>query len=349
MSLFHHLKRILVKHLVDLRWYTLAYATLAYVVASWCLLYAFNEADLVAPGNFFYWLLVTASTVGYGDFSPQTAGGKWIVALFVIPVGLSLFAVLVGNLATYFAFQWRKGVKGLKQMHVENHILIIGWNGARTLRLVKLMLREQMYQNTPAPIVLCVTDDIENPFPEEVGFVKASSFTDDADMQRAKVDSAKCIILDNEQDDTTLATALYCHSKNPQAHTIAYFKDEGLAPLLKQHCPNIECTPSVAVEMIAKSATDPGSSLLHRQLLDVDEGMTQYSVGYPQSQSTKQFAEFFTVFKQRYESTLIGVALPSEEKITLNPPLEFEVPPGSTLYYIADERISQFDWSLCHV
>lgn len=349
MTMFHFMKRFLHKHLVELHWYTMLYAAVTYVVLTWLFLSACNEIEIVSSENFFYWLIVTASTVGYGDFSPQTPAGKWVVSLFVIPFGLSLFAVLVGNAATYFAAQWRKGIRGLKSMHVENHILVIGWNERRTSHLIRLLLREQQHHPEPSKVVLCVNCDMENPLPDQIGFVRVASFSDDADMSRTNIDKAKCIILDNERDDETLTTALYSYGRNPDAHTIVYFKDENLVPLLKRHCPNIECTPSVAVEMIAKSAADPGSSFLHHQLLDVDEGMTQYSVQYPDSESARSTAQFFSAFKQHYDATLIGVAERKNADIQLNPSLDYVIQPGSVIYYIADERITSIDWSLCHV
>lgn len=349
MSLIFQLKIFFVKHLTNLRWYTVLGALAAYVCISWMCLFLLGEEELVKPELFFYWLVVTSSTVGYGDFSPVTTGGRWVVALLVIPFGLSLFAIVVGNLATFFASQWRKGVRGLKQLHVENHILVIGWNGARTQRLLQLILREQQFHPQPSPVVLCVLADIENPLPEQIEFVRVQSFTSDTDMNRAQIESARCIILDNAEDDTTLATALYCHSRNAKAHTIAYFQKEELAPLLQLHCPNVECMPSVAVELLAKSASDPGSSLLHQQLLDVDQGMTQYSVDYPSDAPAVPFRQFFNLFKESYDATLIGVALHRGNNIVLNPNLDFSVTPGAALYYIADERIAEFDWSKCHV
>lgn len=347
MYLINYLRRVLAAHAARPRWYSVVFMLTGYALISWILLLLCGETDLVDGVDFLYWIVVTASTVGYGDLSPTTPAGRLVVAFFVIPVGLSMFALAIGRLATYFAVQWRKGVKGLKQLTYENHILVIGWNDGRTMQLLKLLLREQQAHPNPSEVALCVACELENPLPGEIGFVKVTSFSDDDEMARAGIDRAKCIILDNERDDVTMTIALYCNSRNPNAHTIAYFHDEKLVPLLTRHCPNIECTPSVAVEMMAKAAVDPGSSHLHHQLLDVDEGMTQYSLMYPPSEKARPVSAFFNLFKSTYHATLIGVARDRQSRINLNPGLTDTVEPGALIYYIADERIPQLDWSLC--
>ncbi|WP_315980980.1 potassium channel family protein [Aliamphritea spongicola] len=202
-------------------------------------------------------MIVTASTVGYGDFSPTTAAGKYIVSLFVIPFGLGLFGLAVGRLAAFVSFQWRKGLKGLKTLDYTGHILIIGWNNERTLQLIRLLLREIEYHHETQRVALCVKADIENPLPDEIGFIRVNSFNNDEQMSRAALKQASCIIIDNPEDDLSMTTALYCSDQNPDAHIIAYFKEESLGKLLKAHCPNVECMPSVAIEMLAKSAMDP--------------------------------------------------------------------------------------------
>lgn len=52
--------------------------------------------------NCFWFILVTASTVGYGDLSPATAVGKVVVMLFMVG-GLGLFAAGIGVIASSFA------------------------------------------------------------------------------------------------------------------------------------------------------------------------------------------------------------------------------------------------------
>jgi len=343
MTSFDKIRRVLVKYFIDLRWQSIFIAIAIYFAASWLLLALSGETDITSSANFLYWMMVTASTVGYGDFSPSTATGKLVTALFVIPLGLSIFGLVIGRIATFVSHHWRKGVLGLKTLNYKNHILIIGWNGNRTLQLIRLLSKETDQSNPEQKIALCVSADIENPLPDKIGFVKVNNFSNLQEMQRADISQASCIIIDNPEDDVTMTTALFCAQQNPQAHIIAYFKDEHLGNLLKSHCPNVECMPSVAVEMLAKSAVDPGSSMLHQQLLDSNRGMTQYSISYKGAQKTP-FETLFHTFKHKYQSTLIGVSDKDQDTIELNPSLTKEIQPGSRLFYIASQRIKHIDW-----
>ena len=339
------LRKLITRVFSEMRWYTIVLALAFYAASTWILLWLADEKALIQSTDFIYWLVVTGSTVGYGDFSPTTEAGKYLVAFYVIPLGLSIFALVLGRVANWVSNQWQKGARGLKDLDIEDHILVLGWNGHRTLRLLKLLLRERASVEGNPAIVLCVRADITNPLPDEIEFVKVSTFSNDIDMDRACVASAKVILMDNPEDDLTMTTALYCSQRNPNAQMVAYFNDESLVPLLQRHCPNIECTPSVAVEMLAKAAFDPGSSLLHHDLLDVDEGNAQYSVTLPSDIPPIKIAQLFMGLKRDYRATLIGLARANDKlSIQVNPDLSEDVFGDDKIFYIADERIQKFDW-----
>ncbi|NLS11270.1 two pore domain potassium channel family protein [Vibrio sp. SM6] len=340
MALWGYIKRWVKAHLFQLTGRALFVAVLAYFMLSWLLLRWAGETALTDNfSTFVYFLMVTASTVGYGDMSPTSAAGRWVAVLFVIPGGLSLFAALLGQIASAAMDYWRAGILGKRRVNVDNHIILLGWNEGRTLHLIRMLQHEEAGKR---PIVLCTRAEIENPFPGEIGFVRVTSYTDSESMAQAGIERASCIIVDNLSDDITLSAALYCAFVNSSAHLLAYFQDEALGQLLKQHCPKAECIPAVGAEMLAKAAVDPGSSALHQELLASTKGMTQYSVVYPDQTPNTTIAKLFHLFKAHHHATLIAVK--RGEHIELNPELDIEVSAGMKLFYIADERVEPIDW-----
>ena len=60
-----------------------------------------REPRMPKFGDALWWALVTATTVGYGDISPETSGGR-IVASILMIVGIGLIGMITGSIATYF-------------------------------------------------------------------------------------------------------------------------------------------------------------------------------------------------------------------------------------------------------
>jgi len=52
-------------------------------------------------GDTIWWTIVTMTTVGYGDISPETGGGK-AAAIAVMLAGITIFGIITANLAAWF-------------------------------------------------------------------------------------------------------------------------------------------------------------------------------------------------------------------------------------------------------
>ncbi len=60
-----------------------------------------DRRDFKSYWNGIWWAIVTVSTVGYGDISPQTVTGR-IVAIVLMVVGIGFLAVLTATISSHF-------------------------------------------------------------------------------------------------------------------------------------------------------------------------------------------------------------------------------------------------------
>lgn len=119
------------------------------------------------PGIFegIYWSIVTASTVGYGDYTPKSKTGQ-ILAIVIIIVSLPLFALFVGNISSDITLhKLRNAISGpgdlvelrvgtLKGSTAEEYVKTITQN-----KLYLFATIEEAYQELIAGKLDAVVDD----------------------------------------------------------------------------------------------------------------------------------------------------------------------------------------------
>ena len=333
--------------LLRLSWILLLTLLLLHYNCSWLLLTGAGEYGLVDdPGTWFYFYVTTATTIGYGDLSPDTSLGRIFAAIFIMPGSVVLFAAFLGKLSSIFVGIWRKGMQGnADYSKLQGHIVILGWNPEKTPRMVKLFFGDSKQRNSV--LIICTDQDIENPFSEKVLFIKGERLTDRDVFHRAAIESASIVIILQETDDQTLSTCLSVSASKTEAHVVAWFESRRMAWLVKNHCPKVECNTSVSAELVIRSAQDPGSSRLQSQLLSTLNGPTQYSVHIPCDFTGATFRKMMEIMKIKHEAIVLGVAdSVIGDDFLLNPPSEYIVRAGQIIYFMAAERINgdEIDW-----
>ncbi|MBI4013251.1 MAG: ion transporter [Candidatus Rokubacteria bacterium] len=88
-----------------------------------------------------WWTIVTMATVGYGDIVPVTPLGK-LFGGFVMILGIAMFAVPAGILATGFAVELRKRDFVVTWQTVARVPLFAGLDAARIAEIARLLKRE---------------------------------------------------------------------------------------------------------------------------------------------------------------------------------------------------------------
>lgn len=318
------------------------------------LLFAIAGEDKLThyPLDFIYYNLVVVSTVGFGDFSPVTHLGKAIVSFWQIPSGMIVFASFIGKITQLFIDIARKNMNGSNDFsHLSDHILLLCWDKHSTEQIVQLILGDKKRQQRQ--ILLCVTEDMKNPLPEnnDVSFAKLRTFSDVNELNRVALQKAKRIIVDGKSDDETLSIALSIATfADKNANITAHFFDETKAQLLKMHCPHIECSIDNSAKMMVRSMQDPGSSQVTEQLLSTLNGATLYSFPTPYFPTDIPFGELFNALKKHYGMILLGFSKDKNgDDMCLNPAENVMISSGLHLYYIANERIAAEDIDWLHI
>ncbi len=342
MPVIQRLLRVLKASTLQISWTFLLLVVLAHMGSTWALLSMVGEAMADSLTDWVYFYVVVASTVGFGDFSPETVVGKWITTLYLIPGGISLFAALIGKATVTLSIFWRLQMQGKGDFsHLSGHTLVIGWHGETTERILDILKTDK---SLPDEVVLCVTKEMSNPRPADLKFIKGESFSNAELLKRAGVESASRIIIYDTSDERVATVALSAYSlKGEGAHLVAHCANTDTAAMLRRTLPGIECTQALALEMLVRSASDAGISRVVNELLAVERGATQYQFRLRHPPSGATFGDLFMQAKKGCNATVLGLASDQNDGSgnMLNPDIERPLQDGDIVYYMADNRLSE--------
>jgi len=63
-----------------------------------------EPGEISKGDNPYWWAIVTMTTVGYGDFSPDTPAGR-VFAVLIMFIGISLVSLLTASISSIFVAQ----------------------------------------------------------------------------------------------------------------------------------------------------------------------------------------------------------------------------------------------------
>lgn len=332
------------RHLGRLSWPGLLALVLGYYGICFVMLWWLNETTLIFPvSTFIYYCSVVGSTLGFGDISPRSEGGRLFTALWQIPVGVGLFGAALGKTITAVQALLSKGVKGLgKFSHLRDHLLLIGWRGMQTEKMVTLLLYDQA--RIFSRILLCAQDELtEHPLSTNnlVDFARVRNFNDAGEQHRLALKHCKNIIIFAPADEQTFTIALSLAEKvSAGSHIVAYIEDEHYARLLVEHCPEIEVVRNLSAEQLARSVQDPGSSQSVTSLMNPMVGDTGYVLAVPDAVVGINYGELMYYMKVKHDATVLGISsCRNGNDLELNPEITTVVEGGMWLHLIGNNRI----------
>ncbi|MCI5108427.1 MAG: ion channel [Candidatus Pacebacteria bacterium] len=298
------------------------------------------ECGFVSPDVFWWFFIVTGTTVGYGDFSPVTLGGR-VTAAIIMMGGIGIFAAIVAKITERTIQFTQRRNKGMINLHMKGHVVIFGYRGKETSQLVRELSADS--EGGSVKIVLCSENTTENPLSGEAEFVSGELTSDDV-LERACVNDARGVIIYGRDDAQTLAVGIAVNNamKNG-AHIVAYFAQSENAIHLKRVNSKIECVTALSVPLLVQAVQDPGSTESIGILVsNLDTQCTQYRLNLPTTMGRVFYGELMIALKKRFNATIIGVARSHDHnaQVCLNLDDSVQVIGGMSVFYIAKSRLS---------
>ena len=77
-----------------LSWDAIFVLAACHFAISWGVIALAGGEEIAEGGIFWYFYITSATTVGYGDYSPATWAGRLVTVLWVMPGGIALFTTI---------------------------------------------------------------------------------------------------------------------------------------------------------------------------------------------------------------------------------------------------------------
>jgi len=214
----------------------------------------------------FYYTLVTASTVGYGDAAPTTQGAR-LFGMSVIVIGTASFALALGTvLGPAIEARLSRALGRMTESQLElldNHILILGYGD-----LTEAILEEFAQDISDGTEILVITPDSERATglaDREVNVLTGDP-SDEAVLRKAHIEDARAVLVATNNDAEDALSVLTARDLNTEAHIIAAATNrENISKLKRAGADTVISPQSIAGEILVRSALNGQS------MDDIDE------------------------------------------------------------------------------
>jgi voltage-gated potassium channel len=272
---------------------------------------------LDTPIDVLYWWVITCTTVGYGDVSPHTQGGKLVVILVVL-AGVSVVTTLVARAGGHFLQLRLEQMRGLGRMKArQGHTLVCGWSD--DLGNILQTLVTQNSKVSSADLVLVTDQDADRVNAlrsrEQLGglVLVSGDFTSPEDLQRASAEGAASVLVLADQrekspDSKTLLAVMAVRQLNKEAHVCAEVHEQRFVRYVKDAGADELIDPGAFRRaMAAQILASPGMGNVFYDLLRMDTGAFIGFEELPRDLHGKHFSDLQGHYAGRAGALLVGL------------------------------------------
>ena len=284
-----------------------------------------------------WWSVVTLTTVGFGDISPVSLGGR-LIGVVLMFFGIGVLGMFTATIAGVFVEQRMRKDRGMESYAFKGHIILCGWNGRMKEILADLRADAR---SADADIVLVADIDAKPVDDDRLHFVRGD--VTEENLKRAGVETAATAVIVGDRsldysarDARTVLATLTVESLNPDVYTIV----ELATAANVRHCERARADEIVVgaelcSRVMSTAALDHGISRVLRELLSARVGQDLVTVPVPAAQAGRPFFDVFSALKRERDQIAVAIQRGGAGTLVTNPDADVEVAADDRLVVIS--------------
>jgi len=287
------------------------------------------------------WLIfATITTVGYGDISAQTLGGR-TVSVVIMVFGIGILGLFTATIASIFVEKKMKEDRGMRSFTFADHIIMCEWN-QRAQTIINELRMDRRTET--APIILIAQLETKPVDDDDLYFIQGA--VTEENLKRANLEKAKTVVIlgddnleANARDAKVVLSTLTVETMNPAVYSVVELVNGANV----QHCERANANEIIvgsefSSKLISRATLDHGISKVLSELLSSRYGNDLFKIPVPEELSGKSFLEVFTELKRTNQSTVLAVQKGGDGEVITNPPEDFVVTKDQHLIVISAGR-----------
>ena len=288
----------------------------------------------------FWWSFVTITTVGYGDITPSTIGGR-IIGVVVMVFGIGILGMFTATIASAFVDTKLKEGKGVNDVKVKDHFIICGWS-YKAKEIIAELRADKKVHNRP---IVIVADIPEKPIEDENTFFIHGEVDVDILKKANLKDASVVMVLTDEnldsysRDAKVVLNTLTIRKLNPNVYICVEISDsKNMQHGKLAGADEIIVIGELSGNLLVQAALDHGITKIITELVSNRYGNELYKVKPPENFIGVKFIDILKHIKEKHNAIIVAIESGKENELTANPPMEYTIQPGDYLVLIAQER-----------
>ena len=268
-----------------------------------------------------WWAIVTLTTVGYGDISPESLGGR-LIGVVLMFFGIGVLGLFTATIAGVFVEKRLRKERGMGSYDLEGHIILCEWND-RTKEILKDLRADA--RAATAPIVLVADIDAKPVVDEHLYFVRGD--LTEEHLKRAGIEKAATVVIVGDRslasgarDAKAVLSVLTVESLNPDVYSIVELaSEENVRHCERAHADEIIVGAEFSSRVISTATLDHGISTVLRELLSAQVGHDLITVPIPEELGGRHFFDVFCDLKRGHGMIALAILRHGGGAVETNP------------------------------